>query len=117
MRQPYASLIAWGIKDIENRTWQTAHRGSLLIHASSRRDRGMIAEAVQALAEEGVIVTEADFPTGGLVGQVELVECVSAHDSEWFDGPVGWVLANAVECEFAALPGRLGLFDVDIDSH
>ncbi len=31
--QPYASLIASGEKWIENRTWPTAHRGKLAIHA------------------------------------------------------------------------------------
>jgi hypothetical protein len=31
--QPYAHLIALGEKPIENRNWQTRHRGPILIHA------------------------------------------------------------------------------------
>lgn len=33
--QPYASLIASGEKWIENRTWPTAYRGTLAIHAGA----------------------------------------------------------------------------------
>ena len=35
IKQPWASLIAHGIKDIENRTWKTNFRGRIYIHASS----------------------------------------------------------------------------------
>ena len=34
VKQPYATFICAGIKDIENRTWKTDYRGKLLIHAS-----------------------------------------------------------------------------------
>ena len=34
IRQPWASLIVHGIKDIENRSWQTNFRGRVLIHSS-----------------------------------------------------------------------------------
>ena len=34
VKQPYASLICYGIKAIENRTWKTDYRGRILIHAS-----------------------------------------------------------------------------------
>lgn len=36
--QPYAELIARGSKRIENRTWPTAYRGPLVIHAGKSRD-------------------------------------------------------------------------------
>lgn len=36
IRQPFASLICRGIKTIENRSWKTAYRGKLLIHASGK---------------------------------------------------------------------------------
>jgi len=34
VRQPYATLICAGIKDVENRSWSTEYRGTVLIHAS-----------------------------------------------------------------------------------
>ena len=36
VKQPWAGLIMAGMKDIENRTWETEYRGKLLIHASSK---------------------------------------------------------------------------------
>ena len=35
--QPWATLVVMGIKQIETRSWSTAHRGTLLIHASKGR--------------------------------------------------------------------------------
>jgi hypothetical protein len=34
IRQPYATLVCAGVKDVENRSWSTKYRGRLLIHAS-----------------------------------------------------------------------------------
>ena len=34
VKQPWAGLIMSGMKDIENRTWATQHRGKLLIHST-----------------------------------------------------------------------------------
>jgi hypothetical protein len=34
--QPWASLIAVGAKRFETRSWQTSHRGPLLIHAAQK---------------------------------------------------------------------------------
>ena len=36
IKQPWASLIAHGIKNIENRTWKTNFRGRIYIHASGK---------------------------------------------------------------------------------
>ena len=35
VRQPWAWLIVHGFKDIENRSWKTRYRGTLLIQASA----------------------------------------------------------------------------------
>lgn len=35
--QPWASLVALGVKTIETRSWSTAYRGPLAIHAAARR--------------------------------------------------------------------------------
>ena len=37
VKQPWASLICSGIKDIENRTWKTKFRGRVLIHAGATK--------------------------------------------------------------------------------
>jgi len=35
VQQPWATLLCAGIKDVENRSWDTTFRGTVLIHASS----------------------------------------------------------------------------------
>ena len=37
LTEPYATLIAKGIKTIETRSWKTNYRGKLYIHASSTK--------------------------------------------------------------------------------
>ena len=37
LHQPYASLIALGLKTIETRSWSTKYRGPLAVHAAARR--------------------------------------------------------------------------------
>jgi hypothetical protein len=80
VRQPWASLIVLGIKDVENRTWRTNYRGPLAIHASQRVDdaTGMMhgLRAVQQRAAWQLMAT-----TGAIIGQVDLVDCVNAHHS------------------------------------
>ena len=34
IKQPWASAIVYGLKDVENRNWQTSYRGPILIHSS-----------------------------------------------------------------------------------
>jgi len=35
VRQPYATLLCAGVKDVENRSWSTKYRGTVLIHSSA----------------------------------------------------------------------------------
>jgi hypothetical protein len=85
IRQPYAELIVQGVKDVENRSWSTKHRGPLLIHASAQVD----AWAMQHHGFGG-----AALPRGALVGAVDLVDCTHERGSEWHvPGQQGWYLA------------------------
>lgn len=114
VRQPWAWLIVNGYKDIENRTWQTSYRGPLLIHAGQRVDLDGIRWLRTVEKDADVVVPDA-FPTGGIVGIVTLVDCVTDHPSQWFDGPIGWVLTDPATIDLVPMPGRLGLFDVETD--
>jgi hypothetical protein len=50
---------------------------------------------------------------GGIVGQVNVVDCVTKSNSLWFGGPFGFVLANPKPLPFRACKGQLGLFEVE----
>ena len=49
---------------------------------------------------------------GGIVGQVDIVDCVTESLSPWYMGAVGLVLANAKPLPFRPLKGALGFFEV-----
>jgi hypothetical protein len=108
IRQPWAALIVAGIKDIENRNWPTRYRGPLLIHAAQRPAH--MSDHEIARTYRCTIPATAKL-RGGIVGIVELIDCVGRHRSKWFEGDFGFVLRNARPLPFVPMPGRLGLFD------
>src|SRR2546426_9620339 len=95
IRQPWASLIILGHKDIENRSWPTSVRGRVLIHASRALD-----PAGFDCAAKRAIELPSDLQTGGIVGSVEIVDCVSTSESPWFFGPFGFVLRSPESLPF-----------------
>ena len=112
IRQPWASLIVAGVKDIENRSWQTKYRGKLLIHASQKFDKAGLEMMKKMKIPEIIIETMKDY-RGGIIGEVNLVDCVKKSDSEWFEGPYGFVLKNAKILTFKPCKGKLGIFDLE----
>lgn len=107
IRQPWAHAIIHMGKDIENRKWATEHRGPLLIHASKTPDQWRLGEWSAAKR-----VDPEQLQYGGIIGIVDLVDCVTASSSSWFYGPYGFVLANPRPLRFHECRGQLGLFEV-----
>src|SRR5206468_872693 len=72
VKQPWAALLAAGVKTVEVRTWPTGRRGRLLIHAGKVPDERpeawawVTTPALKAAAEL----------RGGVVGVGELTGCV-----------------------------------------
>lgn len=117
IRQPWAWLIVNGHKDIENRTRKTNFRGTILIHAALQPySKGYLYDRLEAdiFAKHHVLLppnSQAYQRTGGIVGIAEIVDCVTTSSSPWFDGPFGYVIANAEPLSFVGCKGRLGLFE------
>jgi hypothetical protein len=53
-----------------------------------------------------------DLKRGGIVGEVEVVDCVTESDSPWFTGDYGFVLRNPVVLPFRTCTGALKFFAV-----
>lgn len=125
--QPWASLVAMGQKTIETRSWTTAYRGSLLIHASL----GKSGSAVAAMPVFHQYI--ADFkalPFGAIIGEVKLVDVMRIEDTglppehlarltleerafgDYGAGRYAWLLEDAVMWE-ETIPakGHLGLWE------
>lgn len=81
--QPWASLLASGLKQCETRGWKTEHRGALLIHASKRwngelRDlcaREPFASALRKIGVDMPGMGPSGMPFGAIIGQVDVVDC------------------------------------------
>jgi Na+-transporting NADH:ubiquinone oxidoreductase subunit NqrC len=104
IKQPWAYLIVHAGKDIENRKWNTKHRGKFLIHASKQVDKAAIAKYRHLLPKE--------LDVGGIVGEAEIVDVVQHSPSKWFEGPYGFVLENAQPRTFRPMKGQLNFFEV-----
>lgn len=113
IRQPYAWLCAHGYKDIENRDWSTRFRGRVLIHAGKvYPKRDYAADAVSHERYYRVAYPAREEMIGGIVGVATIIDCVSKSDSQWFNGPYGFVLADAKPIPFIPCKGELLFFDV-----
>jgi len=110
IRQPWAHLIVHGKKRIENRSWTTAYRGPLLIHAAGRRPR---VEDLAAISRAHGVALPEDFDHGAFIGVADLVEVITQSDSPWFCGRYGLVLRNVRPIDPIPAPGRLKLFVVN----
>lgn len=109
--QPWASLIASGVKDIENRSRPFNYTGSLLIHASkgwSQAGYDFISDKMDEF-----IPGKNQHVFGAILGVVNMVGCVDRSESRWFLGPWGFEFENAREFK-NSIPwrGQLWIFDV-----
>ena len=116
VRQPWAWLIVEGYKDVENRDWSTNVRGRVWIHAGMHQvTRDEYEEFEENCRDTGINkYPKIDgFQTGGIVGSVEIVDCVTKSNSYWFQGTYGFVLNNARKVRLRPMRGQLGFFEVD----
>jgi hypothetical protein len=108
LRQPWAWLVAAGLKDVENRTRWTNYRGRFYIHASKSSEI-----KVQGLGDQWIIQRlsggnltrywNARLDRGAIIGEATLVNCrFRAQDedpdrfSNWHEaGLYGYILEDA----------------------
>lgn len=119
VRQPWAWLIISGFKDIENRNWATKQRGRVLIHAAKGMTFGEYEECLSMCHSVSktipfppgtVMPSFASMERGGIIGSVEIVDCVKTSDSPWFVGKFGFVLQNPKPIRFYPCKGQLKFF-------
>ena len=123
IRQPWAHAIVHGWKDIENRKWTTKLRGPICIHAIAYNKRNYeedredylnvlhgYVHPVSVPPLEMSLTQTPDF--GAIIGTATIVDVVENHDSPWFFGRYGIVLAEQTPLEKPIpLKGALGFFE------
>lgn len=112
IQQPWADLIVTGQKDIENRRWNTDHRGPFLVHAPRTFDH----DSHFRLCETKELPPPESYKLGGIVGIANLVSVERDYASPWFIGPYGFLVRDAKPIRFFACRGELDFFDVLIPS-
>lgn len=145
VKNPWAWLIAQGIKDIENRTWRTHFRGRVFIHAAAGLTKGFYSEFLPKKYWESLnqsdssnLIQQSSATVSQILCSVEIVDCVMNHPSIWAEKTEGitdsntgefipkadpkpiwnWVLANpkpAPQFEGLKIKGALSLWDFTMD--
>lgn len=122
IQQPFASLIAEGIKEYEFRTWKTKYRGEILIHAGKGVDKKAMKKFEQYHLE---------YPSGCIIAKTHLTDCIKidsearimleqknplvyesvVNSTEW-DG-YGFQLENTEKIKPIPINGKLSFWDYD----
>jgi hypothetical protein len=95
IKQPWVHAILREGKFIENRTWQTKHRGWIALHASANPQYGDIYPRSMKTPDFDALDYSA------ICGVARIVSIVTKSRSKWFNQPsrgyvnYGWVLADA----------------------
>ena len=137
IKQPWAYLIASGIKDIENRTWKCPEKyigERVLIHASASAPKSireqLTADQINTVFKSD-LYNDTDFAkqysTAAIIGSIEIVDCVVNHTSIWAEKTNlpeqlsneckwNWVLANPILFDepIMNVKGKLGFWEYNI---
>lgn len=123
LKQPWATLLARGLKSIEVRRWSTTRTGRVLIHAARVSDTRP--EAWRHLPPE--YRAEAEI-VGGFIGRADLKTCVPyptladfvrdqelhLNDPSWFEpGLFGFQFTAPNVIPFRRYAGWMRFFPVD----
>lgn len=72
LKEPWATLIASGVKKIETRSWKTTYRGELYIHAS----KGKIDDKDKNIKKLLDYIPNTSLNYGNIICKCNLVDCV-----------------------------------------
>lgn len=122
IKQPFATLIAEGLKEYEFRTWKTKYRGDILIHAG----KGVDKEAMKRYKHLNL-----EYPSGCIIAKAKVTDCVFIDNDarvmlksknplvynniiknlEW--NGYGFKLENVKKVNPIYVNGKLSLWDYD----
>ena len=122
VKQPWATLIAEGIKKYEFRSWKTNYRGKLLIHAGVGIDKEIMKKYENL---------NLNFPSRRIIAIVDIEDCLElneqlnkkiiaenniAYGNKERTG-YAWKLKNIVKIDYdVEINGKLGLWNIDINA-
>jgi len=129
VKQPWASLIMSGHKEVEVRTWKTDYRGQLVIHTGKRIDRVAMdfLMGTDSNRPRCKITKDMEFPAGCILGKIKVLDVVPLYEPNWKDWKpyhcipgvwpgrplFAWWLSNPIKLK-NPIPykGQQGLFNI-----
>lgn len=121
LKQPWASLVANGLKIYEFRNMNYSYRGKILIHAGKGFDKD---------AMERVKDYKLDYPTAKILAEVEIVDCIKIDNNfnemiNKLNSPVygnkkrtgyAWKLENINKINIdKTINGKQGIWYIDLE--
>ncbi|MCI6266460.1 MAG: ASCH domain-containing protein [Erysipelotrichaceae bacterium] len=121
LKQPWASLVAEGIKIWEFRSWKYNYRGEILIHAGAGVDK----EAMKK-----VELLNLEYPQKKIIAKVTIEDCLELNDDLnkeiCFSNPMVygnknrsgfvWKLKDAKKIDIDnTISGKQGIWNYDLD--
>ncbi|WP_414755530.1 ASCH domain-containing protein [Anabaena sp. CCY 9910] len=134
--QPWASLVAMGLKKYETRSWSTNYRGRLVICSAQRNYPEQAQAYSKIFHKHQVLFSNTDnwfewdeLPRGYAVAIANLTDCIKMTDEfigqqsqleidcgEWSAGRFAWKLEQIGKIILPIkITGKQGLFKLDID--
>ena len=123
LTEPYATCILTGVKKIETRSWKTAYRGPLLIHASATRIPPEYRKnaALMALVDPGslhfghiicsCVLADCIPMTAGFIEEIRRTRPAEYAAGVYAEGRYAWLLTDVRPLPEPILAkGRLGLW-------
>lgn len=127
MHQPWATLLIKGIKKHEGRSWYTAYRGRLWIHAAGVKPEPEQIEQIEEIYKASLNLQQSElpkyYPTGQLLGCVTLVDCLPQEEyrEKYPDGesdsPYVFICENPTEIRYIDMKGSKKLYKLDHQIH
>lgn len=71
LKQPWATLVAEGLKKYEFRSWKFNYRGEILIHAG----KGVDKEAMKKFEHLNL-----NYPQAKIIAKVKILDCIELND-------------------------------------
>lgn len=117
LSQPWAAVVAAGLKSIENRSWKphAAIIGhTFAIHAAKSYDREAVVPLTNVLGERWRSVPHLDA-RGAIIGTARLTGFVEASSDPFFFGPYGLLLDGITALTPIPCRGALGFWEIPDD--
>ncbi len=71
LKQPWATLVAEGIKQYEFRSWKYNYRGKILIHAGAGIDKDSMEKCKHLNLE---------YPQKRIIAEVDIIDCIKLNE-------------------------------------